>query len=76
MRPPKFTLAKEQRDEMIALIKDYFLKERDQDLGDLAAALVLDFFMEKLAPAFYNQGVYDSYRYAVQRAEDLLGLQK
>ena len=72
----KFQVSKEKRDEMIALIKRYFLKEREEDLGDLSAALILDFFMEKLAPEFYNQGVYDSYKFMTKKVEDLMGIQK
>ena len=69
-------VTKERRDEMISLIKNYFLKERDEEIGDLAAGLILDFILEKLAPEFYNQGVYDSHRYIKDAAEDLLSLQK
>lgn len=69
-------LGKEARDRMVSEIKAYFLEEREEDLGDLAAGLILDFFMDKLAPEIYNQAVYDSHRYMLERAEDLLGLQK
>ncbi len=71
-----FTLSAEKRSEMTGMIKGYFLSERDQELGDLAAGLILDFFMQKLAPEFYNQGVYDAYRYTVRLVEDVLSLQK
>ena len=69
-------LNKEKREQMILAIKTYFLKEREEDLGDLAASLVLSFFMEKLAPHAYNQGVYDSYKFMNERTEDLLGILK
>ena len=72
----KIEVNKEAREEMILAIKTYFLKEKDEDLGDLAASLILDFFMEKLAPHAYNQGVYDSYKYMSERNEDLLGILK
>lgn len=72
----KFELSKEKKDLMISEIKNYFSKERDIELGDLAASLILDFFMEKLAPEFYNQGVEDSYKYLSNSIEDLLGIQK
>jgi uncharacterized protein (DUF2164 family) len=71
-----FTFSKEKRDEMIGHIRKWFLEERDEDLGDLAAVLILDFFSEKLAPHFYNQGVFDSYTFMSRSAEDLLGIQK
>lgn len=72
----KIEVSKEVKEDMILAIKSYFLKERDEELGDLGALLVLDFFMEKLAPHAYNQGVYDSYKYISERTEDLLGIQK
>lgn len=72
----KIKLSKEKRQYMISSIKTYFIKERDENLGDLAAGIILDFFIEKLAPEFYNHGVYDSYKYMSDRIEDLLGIQK
>jgi len=69
-------LTKERRDAMIAEIKNYFSKEREEELGDLAAGLILDFIVKKLAPEFYNQGVSDSHRYLHDAAEDLLSIQK
>lgn len=72
----KFTVSKEKRNEMAASIKLYFSNERNEELGDLAAGLFLDFIMEELAVEFYNQGVYDSYTFMNAKVEDLLGIQK
>jgi len=69
-------LTKEKKAKMISEIKTYFAKEREEDLGDLAADIVLRFVIEKLAPEFYNQGVLDSYKYLGSRVEDILSLQK
>jgi uncharacterized protein (DUF2164 family) len=69
-------LTKEKRDEMVSAIKSYFLKEREEEIGDLAAGLILEFITEELAPEFYNQGVYDSYKYMNDMIEDLLSIQK
>ncbi|HVP94863.1 MAG TPA: DUF2164 domain-containing protein [Methanoregulaceae archaeon] len=69
-------LTPEKRDEMVAAVKNYFLRERGEELGNLAAGLVLDFITEELAPEFYNQGVYDSYRCMQDMIEDLLAIQK
>ncbi|MDD3364664.1 MAG: DUF2164 domain-containing protein [Syntrophomonas sp.] len=71
----KIVISKENRKAMIDLIKKYFLKERDEDLGDLSATMILDFFTKELAPEFYNQGVYDSYAYMNDKMEDLFALQ-
>jgi len=47
-------VTKERRDDMIAEIKNYFSKEREEEIGGLAAGLILDFTLEKIAPKFYN----------------------
>jgi uncharacterized protein (DUF2164 family) len=72
----KIVLTKEKKDDMMNSIKEYFYKEREEELGDLAAAMVLNFIIDELAAEFYNQGIFDAYKYMNDRAEDLLGLQK
>lgn len=72
----KFDISVEKKERMIEEIKSYFYKERDEELGDLAASMVLDFFMEKLASEFYNEGVFDAYNYMNSCVEDMLGMQK
>lgn len=57
---------------MILAIKTYFLKEREEELGDLGSSLLLDFITDKLAIEFYNQGVYDSCKFMKDKTEDLL----
>jgi len=69
-------LTKEKRDEMLSAIKNYFSKEREEEIGDLASGLILDFIIKELAPEFYNQGVCDSYKYMQDMIEDLLSIQK
>lgn len=71
----KIKIGKEKKEEMISKIKEYFFNERNEELGDLAASLILDFMIDKLAPEFYNQGVLDSYKYLNDRTEDVLSLQ-
>ncbi len=73
---PEFELSIEKREYMLTLIKDYFREERDEEIGDLAAILMLDFFMSELAPEFYNQGVFDAYLYVTRTADGILELQK
>ena len=68
-------LSRDKKEEMITAIKDYFKNERDEDFGELAAGLLLNFIIEDLAKEFYNQGIYDSYKYMNDKAEDLLSIQ-
>jgi uncharacterized protein (DUF2164 family) len=53
-------LTKEDRADAIARIQRYFREERGEELGDLAAGLLLDFFATELGPTLYNRGVQDS----------------
>lgn len=72
----KIKISKEKREDMISAIKNYFSEEREEEIGNLAADLILNFIIDKLAPEFYNQGVYDSYKYMSDRIEDVLSIQK
>ncbi len=70
----RIKLERERRDEMVKDIIAYFKDERGEEIGQLAAGLVLDFVMEKLAPEFYNQGVLDSCAYMDEKVEDMQSL--
>lgn len=65
---------KEKREEMIASIRSYFLKEREDEMGQLAASMMLDFISEKLGPEYYNQGIADAYKYMNDKVEDMQSL--
>ncbi len=65
----------EQRDQLVTEIKQYFLTERDEEIGDLAAGLLLDFFGEKMGPFLYNNGLRDATAYIRDKLEDLPGLE-
>jgi len=70
----RIVLDKDKRSEMVKEIVHYFRTERDEDIGQLAAGMVLDFVIVKLAPEFYNQGVLDSCAYMNEKVEDMQSL--
>lgn len=71
----RINLTKEQKEAMVGAIRKFFLDERKEELGELAAGLILSFITKELAPEFYNQGVNDAYRFMAERCEDLLSIQ-
>ncbi|SDQ21947.1 DUF2164 domain-containing protein [Virgibacillus salinus] len=73
---PKFELTKEKKAGIVKSIKRYFSEERDEEIGDLAAMLMLEFFMEEIGPVFYNLGVEDSHAYVDEKLDDLFGIMK
>lgn len=69
-------LTKEVRMVLIENLKRYYWNERNEELSNLGAELLLDFIVNDIGPYIYNKAVEDSYAYMNERIEDLLGLQK
>jgi len=68
------TLAPDTKKQAVASIKQYAAKHLDQDIGDLQAGLLLDYFLKELAPSVYNQAIQDAQHYFQERASDLEGV--
>ena len=62
------------RKTAIASIRRHFQEELGQDIGDLKATLVLDFFLAELGPSVYNMGVADAKAFITDRTEDLAAM--
>jgi len=51
---------KEEKQQLIKKIRDYFETELNQELGQFDAEFLLDFLSKELGPWFYNRGLYDA----------------
>lgn len=71
----EWKLTKEQRKSAIEAVQTYFSNERQEDIGDLAALLLIDQLLPILAGSFYNQGVNDSVERAQNHIEELYALE-
>lgn len=76
MKKMEIELEKDVRKILIEDLKRYYYNERDEDLGDLGAEILLDYIINNIGPYLYNKGIEDSYTYMNERVEDLLGLGK
>lgn len=65
------TLEKEERDLMISEIQNYFNVERDEEIGTIAADLLLDFFIDTLGKITYNKALSDSKYWFEKRMEEM-----
>jgi uncharacterized protein (DUF2164 family) len=74
MAEKRIAIDDDRKKALISEIKKYFMEEREEDLGDLAALMILDFFLEKLGPYIYNQGLEDAQAYMSEKLEDMYGL--
>lgn len=66
-------LPKENRAAAVASIQQYAERNLPEPMGELAAGLLLDYFLTELGPLVYNQGVRDAATRLTQRIEDLEG---
>jgi len=71
---PPLTLPDEARKQAIPSLQRFFREELDQEIGDLKAGLVLDYFLEEIGPAVYNKALADATRFFTERAADLEAL--
>lgn len=72
----EYRLSASQKKEMVASIQRYYMEERQEELGELAAGLLLDFFIKELAAVFYNKGLEDAYTFYTSKLEEVFEIQK
>jgi uncharacterized protein (DUF2164 family) len=65
--------SKQARADAIASIQRYFKEELPEPIGDLPAGLLLNFFLEEIGPAIYNQAIADAQARLAGRVADLNG---
>jgi uncharacterized protein (DUF2164 family) len=66
-------ISKQVRADAIASLQRYFEENMSEPLGDLPASLLLNFFLEEVGPAIYNQAIVDAQTRLHQRVSDLNG---
>jgi uncharacterized protein (DUF2164 family) len=71
-----FHLSKELKKQAVDDIKKYFLDNREEEMGQLASELLLDFMIEKVGKVLYNQGIKDAHTFMSEKVEELYVLEK
>lgn len=69
-------LRKEVKEDLIESIKLFFANERDEEISDFQASVVLDFITSTVGPHIYNQAIADAHDFLSGKLEDLYGLEK
>ncbi len=62
-----------RRERMLRSLKKFYVEKLDQEIGDLAADQILDFFVKELGPAVYNQAIQDARAFIQGKLDDLEG---
>jgi uncharacterized protein (DUF2164 family) len=66
-------ISKQARADAIASIQRYFEENMTEPIGEMPAGLLLNFFLEEIGPAIYNQAIRDAQARIQQRVSDLDG---
>ena len=68
------TLNPDATKKALVSIKRYASENLDDEIGDLKAALFLEFVLKEIAPSVYNQAIADAQAYFQDRVADLEGV--
>ena len=71
-----FHISKEKKDFLKEELLKYFELEKNESLDDEELDKLIRFFVENLGAQFYIQGVIDSYKYIVEKSDDLLSVER
>ena len=66
-------IERETRQRMVESVRRYFQQELDEEIGDLKAGFLLDFFLAEIGPTVYNRAIADAQAWMLGRVEDLEG---
>ncbi len=66
-------LSKEQRQRAVASHRQYVEVNFPEPIGELAAGLLLDFFLQEIGPVVYNQAIAQAQSRLQQRVTELDG---
>lgn len=69
----KIELSKQARADAVASIQRYFEENMPEGIGELPAGMLLNYFLEEIAPVVYNKAIADAQGRMQQRALDLSG---
>ena len=64
-------LSREEKAVLMKEIQDFFLNERDEQIGLIAAETVLDFFLENIGLFIYNKALDDAKLWFMKSMEDM-----
>lgn len=66
-------LSDDRRRQLLGSLREYFEENFDEPLSEFRADGLLDFFLERLGPPLYNQGVSDAVAFVQDKLVDVEG---
>ena len=69
----RIELTDERKAKMVTAIQSYFRENLDDEIGELGAQLLLEFFIRELGAPVYNQAIRDAHDFIEDKLVDLAG---
>lgn len=66
-------LEKDTEKYLIESIQRFFAEEMEDEIGDLKALRILEFFIREIGPSVYNQAIADAQSFLQEKTADLGG---
>lgn len=76
MKQAVIALAPETKKMLIANLQNYYSIEREEELSEFQAALLLEFILSDIGVYIYNQAIADAQKLMQQKTEELFVLEK
>ncbi|MBI9014315.1 MAG: DUF2164 domain-containing protein [Clostridiales bacterium] len=67
----KIKLTQPIKEKIIYELQSYFENERDEDLGNIGAELLVDFILKEVGPMIYNQALIDVHELMEEKLDDI-----
>ncbi len=67
----RIRLSGERRTALLAELRAHFLDHHGEEIGELKAGMLLEFFVERLGPPLYNEAIQDARKFIQGRLDDL-----
>lgn len=64
-------LSKDHKQALVSRIQTYFIEEKDEEIGNLAAENLLDFVLHLVGPHVYNQALADARKLVNDRMQTI-----
>ncbi|MEG2312628.1 DUF2164 domain-containing protein [Brevundimonas sp.] len=71
MKTPPPILSKDELRDAAGIVRAYFSTELDQELGQLAAEMLVEHFGQHVGKMFYNRGLRDAESVVRAKVEDI-----
>jgi len=67
----KIKLTQPIKEKIIYELQSFFENEREEDLGNIGAELLVDFILKEVGPMIYNQALIDVHELMEEKLEDI-----